>query len=172
MQDFHRVGANHTCFTCGHFRGLMGARANCGNRRLSPIHDNPAAGCNRWAFDPTANREIWTVEDWHVHASQEIPGFAPPPLNRFRPALVSAALHDLHAAHPSPGTVAMAWEIARLHNVLTRVRSALLELRKDKMSMTSRVHLRRMAERLLEEPGVREAIEREEMQDQIQHRGQ
>lgn len=163
-------GANQTCFCCGHFKGLMGLKANCGNHRLPPIHDRPESGCNRWAYDPAASRDIWTVEDWHVHSSKDVPGYRTAQPNAFRSPLTPVKIHELHSQHPSPATVALAWEIARLHDVLVRIQEALLELRKGKMPLSTKVHLRRLAERLIDEPGVRQAIEKAEAHDRMVHR--
>jgi hypothetical protein len=165
--------ANHSCFTCGYFGGLMGLRAACSNRRLSPIHDEPATGCKRWtSYNPAADREIRTVEDWHVHASKAVPGFSEVPAMAFRPALTGPQIHQAHDAHPSPATSAFAWELARGDDLLLRMYYALLEMAKGQMPLSARVHLRRLAQHLLDEPRVRAAIEREAMKDQIAHRGE
>lgn len=150
----------------------MGTRAACNNRRLPPIHDAPAAGCNRWAYDPSANRDIWTVEDWHVHASKAVPGFLEVPQSKFRAPLTGPQIHEAHDAHPSPTTVAFAWELARTDDLLLRLYYALLELAKGKMPLSAKVHLRRLAQHLLAEPRIRAAIEREAVRDQITHRGE
>lgn len=150
----------------------MGLRAACSNRRLSPIHDEPATGCKRWTYNPAADREIRTVEDWHVHASKAVPGFSEVPAMAFRPALTGPQIHQAHDAHPSPATSAFAWELARGDDLLLRMYYALLEMAKGQMPLSARVHLRRLAQHLLDEPRVRAAIEREAMKDQIAHRGE
>lgn len=172
MPDFPSAHTpNHTCFTCGYFGGLKGTRAACNNRRLPPIHDEPVIGCKRWAYNPAADRDIWTVEDWHVHSSKAVPGFRETPETSFRPPLTGPQIHEAHCAHPSPTTSAFAWELARGDDLLLRLYYTLLELAKDKMPLSARVHLRRLAQHLLEEPRVRAAIERAEFKDRIEHRG-
>lgn len=171
--------ANHSCFCCSHFRGLIGAKANCGHPRLSPVHDAPEIGCKRWVFDAGANRDIWTCEDWHVHASREIPGFLEAPKEKFRQPLSGA---DIRTLYDNPGNTwddmraalgKLAWEIARERDFNCRLRNALLVLAQEsKTPLQTRVYLRRLAQRLLEDPGVREEVERQTMLDSITHRGE
>lgn len=157
----------------------MGAKANCCHPRLGPIHDAPETGCKRWTFSPSADRAIWTCEDWHVNASRDIPGFNEAPTGQFRRPLSSA---DIRALYDNPGDTwgdvraalaALAWEIGRERDFHRRLRVALLALaREPKTPMQTRVYLLRLAQRLLEDPGVREEVERESLLDAIRHRGE
>jgi hypothetical protein len=156
----------------------MGAKANCGHPRLSPLHDTPESGCKRWAFASESDRDIWTCEDWHVNAAREIPGYVEPPPNRFRRPLSGA---DIRQLYDYPGETwgdvrasmaKLAWEIGRERDFNFRLRNALLTIaQQPKTPLQTRVHLRRLAQRLLEDPGVREEIERQTMMDSIAHRG-
>lgn len=165
--------ANHTCFCCQYFGGITGMRAACKHPKLPPTHDNPELGCTRWAYDASANRDVWTIEDWHVAVSQEIPGYrSASHLSRFRPALTARDIRDLYERAPSPSTAAMAWEIARLRDWPVRIVECILALaQRPKTDMGTRVYLRRLANRILtEEPALREEIEHLELQDRAEHR--
>ncbi|WP_231690695.1 MULTISPECIES: hypothetical protein [Achromobacter] len=171
--------ANHTCFCCAHFRGLIGTKANCGHPRLSPTHDAPETGCKRWSFAAGADRDIWTCEDWHVNASREVPGYVDAPRNRFRAPLSGA---DIRRLYDFPGEswddvrasiAKLAWEIGRERDFNCRLRHALLAMAQEpKTPLQTRIYLRRLAQRMLEDPGVREEIERQTMMDAITHRGE
>lgn len=166
--------ANHSCFTCGRFKGLLGLRAACGHPRLPPAHDRPEAGCPRWTLAPESDPNIRTVEDWHVHASQVVPGFVPPPPNAFRSALRGVDIRDhFERAQTDPRSAcgALAWELARKFDLDYRMYEALLAMaRETKVPAQTRVYLRRLAQQYLQEPGVQEEIARREMRDQAYHR--
>lgn len=157
----------------------MGRKANCGHPRLSPTHADPERGCKRWTFSPEADREIWTCEDWHVNASREIPGYVEAPATTFRRPLNGA---DIRLIYDHPGETweairssiaRLAWEIGRERDFNCRLRNALLALaQQPKTPLQTRVYLRRLAQRLLEDPGVREEIERQSNRDAIAHRGE
>ena len=107
-------------------------------------------------------------------SSEAIPGYADAsPFQHFRAPLTAADIRDLHTRDPSPSCTAMAWEIARLRDLLLRVRETLLVLAQQRgTDMRTRVYLRRLADRLLAEPAVREELERLEMRDQSRHRAE
>lgn len=159
--------ANHTCFTCSHFRGLAGARTECGHPRQGPSHDAPEKGCTRWGYTPDADRDIWTCEDWHVQMSREIPGWTDAPLWRYKAPLSGVDVRDIYEQQYHTWQEArlalgqLAWEIGRERDFKIRIRETLLALAKQpKTPMVTRVHLRRLALRLMEDPGVREEFER------------
>lgn len=157
------LGANRSCFTCQHFQGLaMGNKAGCDHRRHAPAFDQPQQGCLHWVFNRSADEGIRTVEDWHVHASRAVPGFDEPDKSiPWREPLTSSALHKLcREGAQSPSTSPLAWEIARQRNLVIRLRGALLVLAKDKMPLRARVILRRLADRIAEEPCVTEQIQK------------
>lgn len=164
---------NQSCFTCSHFQGLIPAGANCGHHRLPPVHKQPRHGCTRWAFNRTADPDIRTVEDWHVRASRDVPGFRlqPDPGIAYRPPLAGADVHRLYYRDPSPASKAMAWEIARQRDLVLRLRDALIELaRHPKAAPVLRVYLRRLVEHLADEPCVVERVLAEDARLRATHR--
>lgn len=169
--------ANHTCFTCSYFRGLVGVKANCGHHRKPPVHDRPELGCTRWAWAAEADRDIWTCEDWHVAAGRDIPGYVEAPLNLYRPPLSGAEVRDIYETPCHTWKEArqalrlLAWEIGRERDFKVRIRDCLLALAaQPKTPMQTRVYLRRLAQRVMEDPGIREEIERQLLRDQAYHR--
>lgn len=67
----------------------------------------------------------------------------------------------------------LAWEIGRERDFNCRLRNALLAMAQEpKTPLQIRVYLRRLAQRMLEDPGVREEIERQALMDSITHRGE
>lgn len=151
----------------------MGHRANCGNTRLPPVHDDPVRGCNRWTYNPGADLGVRSVVDWHVKSAHNIPGFEPPdPLRRFRAPLSGADIHRLHYANPSPATAALAWELARERWMLCNIRNSVIAIAKlPKTPLRTQVYLLRLGAAMLSEPGVAEDVERQNNRDRMVHRG-
>ena len=169
----HRYAGSHSpVLNCP----IYGGRSH---PRLSPTHDAPETGCKRWSFAAGADRDIWTCEDWHVNASREVPGYVDAPRNRYRAPLSGA---DIRRLYDFPGEswddvrasiAKLAWEIGRERDFNCRLRHALPAMAQEpKTPLQTRIYLRRLAERTLEDPGVREEIERQTMMDAITHQGE
>jgi len=117
--------AGRACYTCLHLYDVapMG-HATCARERSAgrmSVQSTPENGCVYWRRD-VARPEVATREEWVALHGRTLSGFSERGERCFRPAM---SVQDARRAVNEGDAVALAWEIARLHDVLRRVVDAL-----------------------------------------------
>lgn len=113
------------CYTCVHLYDVAPlGHAVCARDRAigrMSVQPNPQGGCVHWGRDQ-ARPAIATSADWIALHGRGLTGFTERSDQKFRPPMTS---RDARQAVESCDARALAWEVARLHDVLRRVVDAL-----------------------------------------------
>ena len=133
------------CFNCVHFAGRGEGTWHCIQGNSSHAVATPERGCAFWTHNPRADEGIQTESDWirayglpvGRYSDNEKPW--PPPM---APSEIRAAWNK----HKIAEVRVLAWEIARLRDVIDRAAAALLDVAHMSMPDYPRACLERLAE--------------------------
>jgi hypothetical protein len=113
------------CYTCVHLYDVAAmGHATCARERAAgrmSVQSTPENGCVYWRRD-TTRPEIATRAEWVALHGPMLAGFTERGERHFRPAMTAA---DARRAARDRDAQALAWEVARLHDVLRRIMDAL-----------------------------------------------
>lgn len=149
--------SENCCFDCKYFRGLTGGftAGLCKNPDCSPVRPSPQRGCAHWTHDPSADPAIRTCDQWVEKHGLPVPGFTDRlDADRWPAPLTGRQIRTAYEQNRTPQTQALAWEIARLQDVVFRLRIAIEAIAEKNMPEFARRDLVRLVELLGEEPGV------------------
>lgn len=152
-----------TCYQCKHFLGLTAKSpaGRCGRPGEEHLVARPEFGCAWWEEHPKRDKSIRTVQAWEAAHGRPLAEFDDFLKRRSWPLpLDGRRIRMAYDADPSPPSRALAWEIARLHDVLLRTHNAINAITQSMPHCDARSDLLRLAELLRREPGIVAATER------------
>lgn len=158
----HHAQPKQACFQCKHFLGLVARGSDCGRCGYpggEHVRTRPENGCAFWALHPHRSPDIKTAAEWEAAHGRPIRCFDDDlHLGKWPSALHARRIKELYKSAPGPESRALAWEIARLQDVLYRAYRAIKSQAEEMPHTPARANLLRLTELLAQEPGVKEAI--------------
>jgi len=144
--SFIGIMGTHNCFRCRRFGGRDGDAWYCLQQgaSMTTVAD-PEQGCSDYDHNPKSSGKYRTKEDWIRDNGLQVGRYSSNPKSWPEP-LTPAQIRAAWERDRNPDVQKLAWEIARLRDVLDRAAAALREVSSMPMPTYPRSCLERLAE--------------------------